>query len=52
MSVLGESLLSVFVIGIVPYVYLLAAAAALFDVCGLAFIGRESEASHHFGTAT
>ena len=50
MRVLREALLSVFVIGIVLYVYLLAVGAALFG--GLAFIGGEPEASHHFKTAT
>ena len=44
MRVLREALLSVFVIGIILYVYLLAIGAALFEICGLASIGREAEA--------
>jgi hypothetical protein len=38
-----ETLLSIFVIGVVLYVYLLAAGAALFDVCRLVSSAGEPE---------
>jgi hypothetical protein len=44
MRVLREALLSLFVIGIVLYVYLLAVGAALFEICGLRSAGTEAEA--------
>jgi hypothetical protein len=52
MRVLREALLSVFVIGIVLYVYLLAAGAALFEIFGLASSAGEPELPHNLRTAT
>ena len=43
MRVLREALLSVLVIGVVLYVYLLAATTALFEICGLASSAGEPE---------
>ena len=51
MRVLRETLLSLFVIGIVLYVYLLAAGAALFEICGLASSDRQAEPPHNLRIA-
>ena len=47
MRILREALLSVFVIGVVLYLYLLARSALFLNVCGLASSGGEPEAAHH-----
>ena len=51
MRLLREALLSVFVIGIVLYIYLLAAGAALFDVCDCASSSGEPGAPDQLKTA-
>ena len=51
MRVLREALLSLFVMGIVLYVYLLAVGAALFEICGLASSGGQPETPHNLRIA-
>jgi hypothetical protein len=43
MRVLGEALLSVFVISVIIYFYLLAFGAALFHICGLVSSDGQAE---------
>ena len=47
MRVLREALLSVFVIGMILYVYLLAVDAALFEIYGLASSNGQAEPPHN-----
>lgn len=51
MKFLKESLLSFFVIGLVLYLYVLAAGAELLNLCGFASSGGEPEAAQHFKIA-
>jgi hypothetical protein len=51
MRFLREALLSVFAMGVVLYLYLVAAGTALLNVCSLAPSGGESEATHHLKIA-
>jgi hypothetical protein len=51
MRVLRETLLLVFVIGVVLYVYFLAVGAALFEICGLASVGGKPGAPHNLRIA-
>jgi hypothetical protein len=51
MRFLKESLLSFLVVGILLYLYFLAAGAALFTFCGFVSHRGEPEALHHFKIA-
>ena len=51
MRLLRETLLSLFVISVVLYLYVVAVGALLFNVCRIVFAGGHPEAAHHLKIA-